>query len=95
MGATAWIQAVKNINTADKSSSLILFQTTVGLDLSLFSRIDFPYVSFETPSHNSFDSSNFFFFFFKLKDCFQPFKLLEDSRAPLPISLLNETKSLI
>lgn len=53
------MQAVKNINATDKSSSLILFQTTVGLDLSLFSRIDFPYVSFKTSSHNSFDFSNF------------------------------------
>jgi len=36
MGAIAWIQAAKNINTTDKSFSLILFQqkTTVGLDLS-------------------------------------------------------------
>lgn len=62
MGAVAWIQAAKNINTIDKSFSLILFQqkTTVGLDLSLFSRIDFSYVSFESFSHNSLDFSNFF-----------------------------------
>lgn len=62
MGAIAWIQAAKTINTTDKSFSSVRFQqqTAVCLDISLFSRIHFSYVCFASFSNNHLVFLNFF-----------------------------------